>query len=123
MPLNLKEIYSGDKTFLDYFSDDLQDNNVWYNPSEFARYHDVNGVKLLSVFATNDFTYMLRKAPVEKDTPGINQAGCVLYCRVHDVLGFKAEQVIRIDGKIYQVKNANLIQEQVWRVELMRIQE
>ena len=118
---DLLRIYDKHKTFLDYFANDLNDNNAWYNNSEFARFHIVNGKQLLSVLAHNKSSDMNKISPV--DTPGINQAECVLYCRAADVKGVRSEQALMIDGKRYQVQSADLIQGQVWKIELFRIQE
>ena len=49
----IHDIYAQDRTFLDEVAADLEDNTVWFNNSEFARYHDINGVKILSVFTSD----------------------------------------------------------------------
>ena len=116
--------YERKKTFLDYFAKDLEDGHVWYNSGEFARYHNINGCSLLSVFAKNIATgSMMEKTSDEAKPLGVNNAEGVLFCRAQDVSGVKADQTIMLDGKEYLVTNATLIQEQIWRIELARVQE
>ena len=107
--------YERKKTFLDYFAKDLEDGHVWYNSGEFARYH---------IFAKNIATgSMMEKTSDEAKPLGVNNAEGVLFCRAQDVSGVKADQTIMLDGKEYLVTNATLIQEQIWRIELARVQE
>lgn len=47
------DIYARDETFLDFLVHDLEDGAAWFNNSEFARYHDLDGRKILSIFTTD----------------------------------------------------------------------
>ena len=112
------------KTFLDHFANDLNDNKTWFNNSEFARYHVINGVSLLSVFATNTVSQTLKYSADNDGVPfGINNAEGILYCRAQEVRGVKVGEIITLDGKTYQINKANLLQDQVWAIVLTRVQE
>ena len=118
------KLYERKRSFQDYFAKDLTDEKVWYNSGEFARYHNIDGYKLLCVIAKNTTTNsMVDKTTPNKYALGVNDAEGVLFCRAQDISRVKADQVITIDGKEYLVKNARLLQEQVWRIELARVQE
>ena len=117
----LSEHYAKKKTFLDFFAHDLTDGKVWYNSGEFARFHDINGYKLLSILVTNVISRSITTP--EHDPQGINEAEGVLFCRSQEIKGVKEGQVIRVDYKEYVISKANLLQDQVWRIELTRIQE
>lgn len=114
----IHDIYAQDKTFLDEVATDLEDNAVWFNNSEFARYHDINGVKILSVFTSDRRTQSIN-IHVDGTTPeGVSKSRGILFCRAQEIYPPCAEQSLRLDGKIYTVSEARLIQDQVWRIVL-----
>ena len=115
---SIHDIYARDTTFLDDVASDLDDGAVWFNNSEFARYHNIDGVKILSVFTADTYT---RKINIHVDggTPeGVNKSRGVLYCRAQEISGVNAEQPLRVDGKMYTVSEARMLQGQVWRIVL-----
>ena len=115
----IRDIYARDETFLDFLAHDLDDNCVWFNNSEFARYHDVNGKKILSIFTTNTKNKKLNIRINGEALEGISKGSGVFYARAKD---FKKEIAIgakfTLDGKSYTVSEARLIQDQIWRIEL-----
>ena len=124
MQHELAEIYADDKTFIDFFADDLNDGKVWYNLSEFGRVYEINGTCLLCCFvASKSFATANFGTPENRDSFGVNNAEGVIYFRAQDVSGVKVDQVITINGKEYLVTKADLLQDQVWRLELGRVQE
>lgn len=114
----IAEIYS-DKTFIDFFAHDLEDGAVWFNNSEFARWHEVNGKKILSVF-TNDVRSKKINIRLDGQNPeGVADTVGVLFFRARDIRGvIKAESQLKLDGELYTVSEARLIQDQIWRVVL-----
>lgn len=115
---SIHDIYAQDRTFLDDVASDLEDNAVWFNNSEFARYHNINGRKILSVF-TGDHRTQAINIHVDGTTPeGISKSRGILFCRAQEISGVNAEQPLRLDGKMYTVSEARLIQDQVWRIVL-----
>ncbi|MBR0150256.1 MAG: hypothetical protein IJP89_02710 [Synergistaceae bacterium] len=118
MTQTAREIYESERTFLDELASDLEDNAVWFNNSEFARFHDINGVKLLSVFTANKYTRRLTINTGEENPEGVRRSGGVLFCRAQEIDHVSAEQSLRLDGKLYTVSEARLIQDQIWRIEL-----
>ena len=114
----IHDIYAQDRTFLDEVAADLEDSAVWFNNSEFARYHDINGAKILSVFTSDRRTQSIN-VHVDGATPeGVSKSRGILFCRAQEISGVNAEQPLRLDGKMYTVSEARLIQDQVWRIVL-----
>ena len=114
----IHDLYARDKTFLDYLAHDLDDDAVWFNNSEFARFHDVNGKKILSIFTTDTKNKKL-DITIDGRTPeGISKGSGVLFVRAKDFKGDVKLGKIKIDGKSYVVAEAHLIQDQVWRITL-----
>ena len=102
----------------DEMAADLKDSAVWFNNSEFARYHDINGAKILSVFTSDRRTQSIN-VHVDGATPeGVSKSRGILFCRAQEISGVNAEQPLRLDGKMYTVSEARLIQDQVWRIVL-----
>ena len=115
---SIHDVYSRDETFLDFLAQDLDDCAVWFNSSEFARFHDIDGVKILSVFTGDKRTQSIN-IHVDGATPeGITKSRGILFCRAQEISGVNAEQPLRVDGKMYTVSEARLIQDQVWRIVL-----
>ncbi len=116
----IHDIYSRRRTFLDFLAHDLEDNAVWFNNSEFARYHDIDGRKTLSILTSNTRTQAINVNLADHNDPvGLSKSRAVLYCRAQEIEGvFAAEQSLRVDGRLYTVAEASLIQDQVWRVVL-----
>ena len=114
----IHDIYSRDETFLDFFAHDLDDNASWFNNSEFARFHDIDGKKILSIFTSDR-----RSQPVSVNINGENvsdlvrRSSGVLFCRVQDISGkWQSGTSLKLDGRLYTVSEASLIQDQVWRL-------
>ncbi|MBQ3455220.1 MAG: hypothetical protein IJG36_02175, partial [Synergistaceae bacterium] len=56
---------------------------------------------------------------VDDTTPeGISKSRGILFCRAQEISGVNAEQPLRVDGKLYTVSEAILIQDQIWRIVL-----
>ena len=115
----IRDLYARDETFLDFLAHDLDDDAVWFNNSEFARYHDVNGKKILSIF-TMDTKDKKLDITIDGHTPeGLSKGSGVFYARAKD---FKKEFAVgakfKLNGKLYTVSGSRLIQEQIWRIEL-----
>lgn len=115
---SIHDIYSKEETFLDFFAHDLDDSAVWFNNSEFARFHDVNGKKILSIFTTNVRTQKLNIAVNEQYPDGITKSSGVLFCRSQELKNVKSGQSLKLNGKLYTVSDTQLIQDQVWRIVL-----
>ncbi len=115
----IHDIYARDETFLDFVAHDLEDGAVWFNNSEFARFHDVNGKQVMSVLTTDvrHAKVALRLGSNERPE-GITKGAGVLYCRVKDIKNVKTGAKIKVDGRLYLVDDVNLIQEQIWRIVL-----
>lgn len=114
----IHDLYARHETFLDYLAHDLDDDAVWFNNSEFARYHDVNGKKILSIFTTDTKNKKLN-ITIDGNTPeGITKGSGILFVRAKDFKGDVKLGKIKIDGKSYVVAEAHLIQDQVWRITL-----
>lgn len=116
---SIHDIYSRDETFLDFLAHDLDDNAVWFNNSEFARFHDVNGKRILSVFTGNARSQPLNITLGEgQKLEGVTHSQGVLFCRVQDLKRAASGQTMKLNGKLYTVSEARLLQDQVWRIVL-----
>ena len=116
---SIHDIYSRNKTFIDFEAHDLEDGAVWFNDSEFARYHDINGKKILAVF-TNDVKNKSINIRVgnNENPEGIAKSSGVLFIRAKDLKRpIKADSSLQLDGELYTVSEASL-QGQVWRIVL-----
>ncbi len=116
----LHKIYEADETFLDFLAHDLDEGAVWFNNSEFARYHDINGKKILSVFTSDMRSKSVNiKLNTEQNPEGVAKAGGVLFVRRRDIKGVaRADSTLRLDGELYTISEARLIQDQIWRITL-----
>lgn len=110
----LNDIYSHHESFIDFEARDLTSGAVWFNHGEFARYHNLDGKKILAVFTGN----IKNKVANDKDKEGYTKSNGVLYFRACDIKGvIKAGGSLRLDGEQYTIQEAEL-QSQVWRVVL-----
>ena len=115
----IHDLYARDETFLDYLAHDLDDDASWFNSSEFARFHDVNGKKILSIFTANARSQTLTVNVGAASKPeGITRSQGVLFCRAHDLKKAASGQPLKLNGKLYTISEARLIQDQVWRIVL-----
>ena len=115
----IHDLYARDETFLDYLAHDLDDGASWFNNSEFARFNDINGKKILSIFTANirSQTVNINVSGVQT-RDGVTRSQGVLFCRVQDLKRAASGQSMKLNGKIYTVSEAHLIQDQVWRIVL-----
>ena len=116
----IHDLYSRDKTFLDFLAHDLDDGAVWFNNSEFARFHDIDGEKVLSIF-TGDTRSQTLNINLGDGTIAerVSRNRGILYCRAQEFSSnWSADASLRLDGKLYTVAEARLIQDQVWRIVL-----
>ena len=116
----IHDLYARDETFLDFVAHDLDDGAVWFNSSEFARFHNVDGKQLLSIFTSDSRSRPLKVHITSDNSPElVSRRVGVLLCRAQDIAGtWNAGASLRLDGRLYTVAEARLIQDQVWRVEL-----
>ena len=115
----IAEIYSKDRTFLDFFARDLEDGAVWFNNSEFARWHEVKGKKILAIFTSDVRSKKINTRLNEQNSEGVTDTAGVLFFRARDIRGvINAGSQLKFDGELYTVAEARLIQDQIWRVVL-----
>lgn len=119
MDPELLKLYGKGTTFRAQLAQDLDDGEVWFDPEEFGKFHDIDGVKILSVFVGDQRTQALEIRMNSKENPeGIYKSRGVLFVRGAEIEGVRAEQVLRLDGRLYTVAEARLIQDCVWRIVL-----
>lgn len=111
------EIYSREKSFIDFESLDLATGKVFFNNSEFARYHDIDGKKILGILTSDIRNKKLVNASTDvKNAKSYTQSSSVLFVRVCDIRGvIKAGISLRLDGELYLVSEA-IREGQVWRI-------
>lgn len=119
MGQGILDIYEREETFQEQVARDLDDGMVWFNPEEFGRFHDINGSKVLSVFAGDNRTQKLDIRLGSNENPeGVYKSRVVLFVRAQEIEGLNANQSLRLDGRLYTVAEARLLQDQVWRIVL-----
>ena len=119
MEQEILDIYGRGETFLEQVAHDLDDGAAWFNPDEFGRFHDINGSKILSVFAGDNRTQKLDIRLNSNENPeGVYKSRGVLFVRAQEIEGVNANQPLRLDGRLYTVAEARLLQDQVWRIVL-----
>lgn len=113
------EIYSRDESFIDFEAHDLEIDAVWFNNSEFARVHNINGRKILAIFTNDTKSKSINLKINSLQSPeGIAKASGILFIRVKDIKGvIKADSSLTIDGETFTVSQASR-QGQVWRIDL-----
>ena len=116
----IHDLYARDETFLDFLAYDLDDGAVWFNNSEFARFHNVNGKKVLSIFTMDARSQPLNITVGDgRNIEGVTRSQGILFCRVQDIKGeITSGQRMKLDGRLYRVSEARMLQEQVWRIVL-----
>ena len=115
----IRDIYEGGGTFRDQVARDLDDGAVWFDLDEFARFHDIDGAKVLSVFTSDTRSQRVDvRSMGDERTAGVYRSRGVLFVRAAEIEGVNAEQPLRLDGRLYTVADARLIQDQVWRIVL-----
>ena len=113
----IHDLYAQDKTFIDFEAQDLEEDAVWFNSSEFARYHDVNGKKILSIFTTDTKNKKIDITIDGRAPEGISKASGVFYARAKELKEFAIGAKFKLDGKLYTVSETSL-QGQMRRVTL-----
>ena len=93
-------------------------NNTFFG-FEFADYNEINGHKVLSVII-NDVKGVEIPDSEEEGTQGIMRSRVILYCRYKDISGLMKDQSVRLNGKLYTVKEFHGINNYVWRILLER---
>ena len=113
------EIYSRNTTFQENVAQDFEDGAVWFNPDEFGRYHDIEGKKVLSVFAGDQRSQNIAiRLDTKENTVGVVKSGGILFVRADEIGGVRADQTLRLDGRLYTVTEARILQEKVWKIVL-----
>jgi hypothetical protein len=114
------DLYAQKTTFRDQAAMDFNDGAVWFNIEEFGRFHDIEGKKILSVFVGDRRGQTIAIRGSSKETPeGIVKSRGILFVRADEIEGsVKAAQSLRLDGRLYTVADARILQDRVWRIEL-----
>lgn len=116
----IHDLYAREETFLDFVAHDLDNGAVWFNNSEFARFHNVNGKKILSILTSDMRSRTINIRINEDQNPeGVSKSSGILFCRAQDIRGnIKSGQLLELNGREYTVSEARLIQDQIWRITL-----
>ncbi|MDR1621497.1 MAG: hypothetical protein LBS00_03875 [Synergistaceae bacterium] len=113
------DLYAQETTFRDQVALDLEDGAAWFNIDEFGKFHDIEGKKVLSVFAGDrrGQTIVIR-SDAKENSEGIVKSRGILFVRADEMDGVRADQALRLDGRLYTVAEARIIQDRVWRIVL-----
>lgn len=111
----LRKLYAQPSNFSLQVSKDTDNCELWFDVNTFARYHDINGHKILSVLTSNTHSQKFFLNNIE----GVSRSQVVLFVKCADVLDFNADEPLRVDGKLFTVLEAVKIQDVVWRITLI----
>ncbi|MDR1509228.1 MAG: hypothetical protein LBS53_06280 [Synergistaceae bacterium] len=115
----LIELYENETTFGDQMVLDLEDGAAWFNIEEFGKLHDIDGKKVLSIFVGDRRGQSIEiRADTNKTPEGIVKARGLLFIRADEIEGVRADQALRLDGRLYTVADARILQDRVWRIVL-----
>jgi hypothetical protein len=115
----LLELYETETTFRDQVTLDLEDGEVWFNLDEFGKFHDIEGKKVLSVFVGDQRGQTITIRTGTNENPeGIVKSRGILFVRAYEIEGVRADQSLRLDGRLYTVAEARILQDRVWRIVL-----
>ena len=117
------DIYEGGRSFREQLARDFDDGAVWFNLGEFARFHDIDGKRVLSVVAGDrrgqtGGTLIGIKNNSNENSEGVVKSRGVLFVRADEIEGVRATQALRLDGRLYTVVEARILQDRVWRIML-----
>ena len=88
---------------------------------EFADYNDIDGHKVLSVIINAAGGVEIPDAE-EEGSQGVMRSQVILYCKHDDISGLARDQSVRLNGKLFTVKEFHEINNYVWRI-LLEINE
>ena len=86
---------------------------------EFADYNEIDGHKVLSIIINAVGGVELPDSE-EEGTQGIMRSQVILYCRHKDISGVARDRSVRLNGKLFTVKEFHEINNYVWRILLER---
>lgn len=113
------DLYARETAFRDQVALDFDDGAVWFNIEEFGRLHDINGKKLPAVFAGDRRGQKVEIQSNSKEaSEGIVKSRGILFVRADEIEGIRADQSLRLDGRLYIVTEARILQDRVWRIVL-----
>lgn len=115
----LLDLYADDASFQDYAQQDLDDDAVWFNFKEFARYRDVDGERLLCVFCGARSQVIEIRQNASERFEGVYARRGILFIRADELDGEYAPGApLQLNGKLYTVQGSRLLQDVLWRIEL-----
>jgi hypothetical protein len=119
MMKEILDLYAQETTFRDQVTLDFEDGAAWFNIDEFGRFHDIEGQKVLSIFVGDRRSQTIEIRTATKENPeGIVKSRGILFVRADEIEGVRADQSLRLDGRLYTVTEARILQDRVWRIVL-----
>ncbi|MDR1978558.1 MAG: hypothetical protein LBQ42_07475 [Synergistaceae bacterium] len=113
------DLYENEATFRDYAASDFENDAVWFNPDEFGKFHDIGGKRVLSVFVGDQRAQTVEIRGNTKESPeGVVKSRGILFVRANEIMSIRANQSLRLDGRLYTVAEARILQGYVWRIAL-----
>jgi hypothetical protein len=115
----LLELYEEATAFRDRAVLDFEDGAAWFNIEEFGRLHDIDGKKVLSIFVGDRRGQAIEiRTDANKRAEGIVKSRGILFVRAEEIVGVRADQPLHLDGRLYTVAEARILQDRVWRIAL-----
>jgi hypothetical protein len=111
------ELYA-QETFRDQVRHDFDDGAAWFNIEEFGKLHDINGKQILSILVGDRRGQTISSIQGKENPEGVIKSRGILFVRAYEIEGIKADQALRVDGRLYLVNEARILQDRVWRIVL-----
>lgn len=113
---DILKLYAQPLKFSGHVLKDTCDINIWFDDETFAKWRDVDGVRILTIM-TQDKTNQPISENISDSSGYLSMNNFVLYCKACDIVqDVKTGTVVRIDGKMYQVNSAQkILNDSVWR--------
>jgi hypothetical protein len=112
------DLYAQGMAFSDQVALDLEDGATWFNVEEFGRFHEINGEKVLSIFVDDRRGQSIEVRDTKENPKGVAKSRGILFVRGVEIEGVRVDQSLRLDGRLYTVVEARILQDRVWRIAL-----
>ena len=111
----LEKLYAEGNSHKDQTEKDIA---CWFNLSEFAEFHTIEGQKVLGVFTSDIQGQKINNSLIAQDGTVLNKSHGILFLRCEDVSNVNVDQPLRLDGRLYQVDEAEKLGNVIWRLKL-----
>lgn len=93
--------------------EDVKNYECFFDSEAFAEVLNINGRKVLGILTQS------KHSRVYDSLSGVlMNSGMVMFLRASEVAGVNVNEVLKVNGKSYLVRDARVLGDSVWRIEL-----